>query len=114
MEHGKPQSLNTGDPALPCQAADQRVMDKGPMGRSVSQRPTRADTPPGGFSLLEMMLVVTLILIVASISAPIYTSVVVRAREAVLRDHLYSLRARIDRFTLDNGRAPLRDRKSVV
>jgi general secretion pathway protein G len=31
-----------------------------------------------------------------------------RAREAVLRDHLYTLRALIDRFTLDNGRAPLR------
>ncbi len=63
---------------------------------------------PEGFSLLEMMLVVTLILIVASISAPIYTTAVVRAREAVLRDHLYSLRALIDRFTLDNGRAPWR------
>ena len=63
---------------------------------------------PGGFSLLEMMMVVTLILIVVSIATPIYRTVTVRTREAVLRDHLYSLRALIDRFTLDNGRAPLR------
>jgi general secretion pathway protein G len=61
-----------------------------------------------GFSLLEMMMVVTLILIVTSIAAPIYTTCVVRAREAVLRDDLFTLRALIDRFTLDNGRAPAR------
>jgi len=36
---------------------------------------------PGGFSLLEMMMVVTLILIIASIATPVYRSVVVRARE---------------------------------
>jgi general secretion pathway protein G len=42
-----------------------------------------------GFSLLEMMMVVTVILIVASISAPIYMTAVVRAREAVLADHLF-------------------------
>src|SRR5208337_4270532 len=59
-----------------------------------------------GFSLLEMMMVVTVILIVASISAPTYMTAVVRAREAVLADHLFTLRALIDRFTLDNGRAP--------
>ena len=46
-----------------------------------------------GLSLLEMMLVVTLILIVASITTPVYRTVLERAREAVLRDHLYSLRA---------------------
>ena len=63
---------------------------------------------PEGFSLLEMMMVVTLILIVTSIAAPIYTTCAVRAREAVLHDHLFTLRALIDRFTLDNGRAPAR------
>jgi general secretion pathway protein G len=61
-----------------------------------------------GFSLLEMMVVVTVILIVASIATPIYQTCVTRAREAVLRDHLYTLRSLIDRFTLDNGRAPFR------
>jgi len=40
---------------------------------------------PGAFSLLEMMMVVTLILIVASITTPIYQTCVLRGREAVLR-----------------------------
>jgi prepilin-type N-terminal cleavage/methylation domain-containing protein len=63
---------------------------------------------PDGFSLLEMMMVVTVILIVASIATPIYQTCATRAREAALRDHLSTLRALIDRFTLDNGRAPFR------
>jgi len=53
-----------------------------------SQPEAKDGRRPGGFSLLEMMMVVTLILIVASIATPIYRSVVVRAREAVLRDDL--------------------------
>jgi len=59
-----------------------------------------------GLSLLEMMMVVTLILIVVSIAQPIYHSAVVRAREAVLADDLYTLRYLLDRFTADNGRSP--------
>ena len=62
---------------------------------------------PGGFSLLEMMMVVTLILIVVSIATPIFRTVVVRTREAVLADHLFTLRCLIDQFTRDNGRSPL-------
>jgi general secretion pathway protein G len=58
-----------------------------------------------------MMMVVTLILIVASIATPVYQTCATRAREAVLRDHLDSLRALIDRFTLVRrltDRAPAR------
>jgi general secretion pathway protein G len=81
-------------------------------GRSICPLTCRhkaaAGPRPQGFSLLEMVMVVTLILIVASIATPIYQTCVTRAREAVLRDHLFTLRALIDRFTLDNGRAPLR------
>ena len=61
----------------------------------------------GGFSLLEMMMVVTLILIIASISMPFYRTAVLRAREAVLRDHLFTMRSLIDEFTRDNGRSPM-------
>jgi general secretion pathway protein G len=53
-----------------------------------------------------MMLVITLILIVASISTPYYRTAVMRPREAVLRDDLFTLRRLINRFTLDNGRSP--------
>jgi len=72
------------------------------------RKDSRGANPVEGFSLVEMMMVVTVILIVASIATPIYQTCATRVREAVLRDHLFTLRSLIDRFTLDNGRAPLR------
>ncbi|MGD0011968.1 MAG: prepilin-type N-terminal cleavage/methylation domain-containing protein [Terriglobia bacterium] len=83
-------------------------MESASIGHLMSRPENRGANRPEGFSLLEMMMVVTVILIVASISVPIYTTCVVRAREAVLRDHLFTLHSLIDRFTLDNGRAPAR------
>ena len=63
--------------------------------------------PLRGFSLLEMMMVVTLILIVAAVSKPFYRTALIRAREDVLRERLFTLRHLIDEFTRDIGRAPL-------
>jgi general secretion pathway protein G len=83
-------------------------MESGSIGRLTYAHNNKSANRVQGFSLLEMMMVVTVILIVASISTPIYMTCVVRAREAVLRDHLFTMRSLIDRFTLDNGRAPAR------
>lgn len=69
-------------------------------------RKHRGTSHPWGFSLLEMMMVLTLILIAATISQPIYQNMILRAREAALRDTLYTMRSMIDRFTLDNKRPP--------
>jgi general secretion pathway protein G len=59
-----------------------------------------------GFSLLEMMAVIDLILVLCSFSLPIYHSLVVRARETVLREDLFTLRCQIDQFTHDYARGP--------
>ena len=59
-----------------------------------------------GFTLLELMMVCTLILILASFAVPTYHVAIVRAREAVLRDDLYTMRNLIDQFTLDKQRPP--------
>ena len=59
-----------------------------------------------GFSLLEIMVVITVILIIASISEPFYMTGIERTREAVLHYDLFTLRFVIDRYTLDNQRAP--------
>ena len=53
-----------------------------------------------------MMMVLTLILLAATITQPIYQNMILRAREAALRDTLFTLRSMIDRYTLDNHRAP--------
>jgi general secretion pathway protein G len=64
----------------------------------------RRDFP--AFSLLEMMAVISLILILATVALPIYHTIQVRAREATLRQNLFTLRSQIDRFTHDYERGP--------
>jgi prepilin-type N-terminal cleavage/methylation domain-containing protein len=63
-------------------------MDSPSLHHLTYQHDAECGKPAGGFSLLEMMMVVTLILIVVSIATPIFQTVVVRTREAVLADHL--------------------------
>ena len=59
-----------------------------------------------GFTLIELMIVISIILILISIAVPIYSQSVLRAREAVLRDNLQTMRSLIQQFTLDKQRAP--------
>ena len=67
---------------------------------------TKDKGPSRGFTLLELMIVMTLILILATMAVPAYMQSVQRAKEAVLRDDLYTMRSLIDQFTLDKNRPP--------
>jgi general secretion pathway protein G len=59
-----------------------------------------------GFTLLELMIVISMILILMSIALPIYSQSVLRARESVLRQDLFELRSLISQYTLDKQKAP--------
>ena len=59
-----------------------------------------------GFTLIELMVVLTLLLILATMSMPLFQLAIVHAREAVMKDDLYTLRKLIDEFTLDKQRPP--------
>ncbi|HXW16066.1 MAG TPA: prepilin-type N-terminal cleavage/methylation domain-containing protein [Terriglobia bacterium] len=59
-----------------------------------------------GFTLIELMVVITIILILASFAMPSYHISVIHAREAVLRDDLFTMRKLIDEFTIDKQRPP--------
>lgn len=60
----------------------------------------------GGFTLIELMVVLVLILILASFAMPMYHVAVVHAREAVLRDDLFTMRKLIDQYTIDKQHPP--------
>ena len=83
-----------------------RTTDNGPRTTCKAAWEIRHGQPSSGFTLLELMMVLTLILILASFAFPTYHVATVRAREAVLRDDLYTLRTLIDQFTLDKQRPP--------
>src|SRR6202165_189832 len=59
-----------------------------------------------GFTLIELMIVISLILILVSISVPAYNQSILRARESVLRQDLFQLRSLISQYTLDKQKAP--------
>jgi len=60
----------------------------------------------GGFTLLELMIVVAIVGILATIAAPTYQHSVVKAREAVLRQDLFTLRDVLDQHRADQGKYP--------
>ena len=59
-----------------------------------------------GFTLLELMIVMVVIGLLAAIAIPSYTHNVLRAKEAVLREDLYTLRGAIDSYTVDKQKGP--------
>jgi general secretion pathway protein G len=59
-----------------------------------------------GFTLIELMIVMTIIGILASIAVPNYRWGIIKAKESVLREDLYNLRTTIDQFYADQGKFP--------
>jgi general secretion pathway protein G len=59
-----------------------------------------------GFTLIELMVVISMILIMLSFAIPAYRQSIVKAKETALKDDLFTLRRTIDEYTYDKKRAP--------
>jgi len=66
----------------------------------------RARGRRSGFSFVEMMVVITIIVILVTMAIPIYQRSILRAKEAVLLSNLNTLRTVIDNYTYDKEKAP--------
>ena len=81
-------------PARGCRAAGRRASS------------AQADSGCAGFTLIELMVVMAIIAILATIAIPNYTANVRHAREAVLKEDLHTMRSAIDSYTYDKQKAP--------
>ncbi len=71
----------------------------------------RRTTRPGtarrrGFTIIELMVVIAIILVLVGMAAQRYEQSIVRAREATLKQDLQTMRSAIQQYTLDKQMAP--------
>ena len=59
-----------------------------------------------GFTLLELMIVLSIMMILMAVAVPMYNQSIVQARESVLRSNLSNIRNVIQQYTLDKQKAP--------
>ena len=75
-------------------------------GVQVPSNMKKLHSPTAGFTLIEVLIVITLIVVLASMGMASYTNSVQRSREAVLREDLFRMRDAIDQYYADKNKYP--------
>jgi len=68
--------------------------------------PKRRADGERGFTLVELIIVLAVIGILITIAIPSFIQSIKRAREAVLKEDLHTMRSAIDQYTVDKEKAP--------
>jgi general secretion pathway protein G len=75
-------------------------------GASKSQIANRKSQMQAGFSILEMMIAMFILVILLSVALPAYQRTVQHARETVLKENIWQIERAIDQYTTDKGKLP--------
>ena len=70
------------------------------------EHPIRSGKQSRGFTLIEILIVVSIIGILVSIAIPVYQKSILRTKESVLRNNLFTMRTVLDEYTYDKQKAP--------
>jgi general secretion pathway protein G len=66
----------------------------------------RRRSSQSGFTMIELMIVMAIVVILISIAVPLYQKAILRAKESVLKNNLFTIRTVIDEYTYDKQKAP--------
>ena len=80
-----------------------------PKSQVQSRRPKTEDRRPyqqKGFTILELMIAMFIVIILLSVALPTYQRTIQQARETVLKENLFQMRRAIDQYTADKGKLP--------
>ena len=69
-------------------------------------RSARGTGPAAGFTMIELLIVISIIVVLASMGMTQYRNSVIRAREAVLKEDLFRMRDAIDQYYADKNKYP--------
>ena len=56
--------------------------------------------------MIELMIVMSIVVILVGIAVPLYQRSVLRAKESILKNNLFTMRTVIDEYTYDKQKAP--------
>lgn len=71
-----------------------------------NQLSTKKQLSQTGFTLIELVITITVMTILVTIAIPIFSTIMRNAKETTLKDTLYKLRDSVDKYTLDKEEAP--------
>lgn len=64
------------------------------------------DKQQSGFSLLELLIAMFILIILLAVALPTYQRSIQHARQVVLEENLFQMRRSIDQYSTDKGKAP--------
>ena len=69
-------------------------------------KPGKAKSNSAGFTLLEIVVVLTIVAILVAVSVPVYERMILHAKEATLKTDLKLMRDQIDKYAGDRDESP--------
>src|SRR5258708_31782854 len=67
---------------------------------------TRSGKQSRGYTLIELIIVMAIISILVAIAVPLYQKSLLRTKESLLKNNLFTLRTVIDEYTFEKQKAP--------